>query len=99
MKPLAAWMPLPLMLVIALAGCTARHRACAPPELTRASGLVPLTPTDDGSAVIETELLRSFVDQSRTSNAPGAEPVRKGKFLALSGGGMYGAYSVGVLSG
>jgi hypothetical protein len=80
------------------AGCTARHRACSPPELSRASGVVPLTPGDPDSK-IETELLRSFANQSRTANAPGTPAARPGKFLALSGGGMYGAYSVGVMSG
>jgi hypothetical protein len=82
-------------LTAAVPGCTTRHRACGPPELTRPSGLVQVGP-EDQSAAVETELLRSFADRTRTSNAPGAKP---GKFLALSGGGMYGAYTVGVLAG
>jgi hypothetical protein len=59
---------------------------------------VQLGPADE-PAVVETELLRSFADRSRTANAPGTPAARPGKFLALSGGGMYGAYTVGVLAG
>ncbi len=88
-----------LGLVILLGGCTTKHRCCAPPELTRASGLVPLTGGDPESEAVEVELLRSFANQSRTSNAPGSPADKPRKFLALSGGGMYGAYSVGVLCG
>jgi hypothetical protein len=87
-----------VVLLLLAVGCTARHRACAPPELVRESGLVQPGPADD-SGPVETELLRSLVDRTKTANAtptPGAKP---GKFLALSGGGMYGAYSVGVLTG
>ncbi len=87
-----------LALVAGLAGCTARHRACAPPELTRESGLVQPGPADD-SAPIETELLRSLADRTKTNFSPADPAAKPGKYLALSGGGMYGAYSVGVLTG
>jgi hypothetical protein len=66
--------------------------------LTRESGLVQPSAADD-SAPLETELLRSLADRSRPAADPGDCPARPGKFLALSGGGMYGAYTVGVLSG
>lgn len=79
------------------AGCTARHRACAPPELTRESGLVQPGPADD-AAPVETDLLRTFAERVKTANSP--DPAAKpGKFLALSGGGSNGAYTAGVLSG
>ena len=78
-------------------GCAAR-RSCAPPELTRTSGLVPLGPGDETSA-LETDLIRSFADKARTANDPATLPAKRSHILALSGGGMYGAYSVGVLSG
>ena len=87
-----------VVLTAGLVGCVTRHRSCAPPELTRASGLVQLGPGDESPA-IETELIRSFVDKSRTANDPAARPTKPSRVLALSGGGMYGAYSVGVLSG
>lgn len=86
------------LLVASLAGCTARHRACAPPELIRESGLIRLGPSDE-SGPVEAELLRSLADRIRVAKVPGGEPSRPGKFLALSGGGMYGAYAVGLLSG
>jgi hypothetical protein len=88
-----------LALLVGVAGCIARQRTCAPPELTRTSGLVPLTPTDDGAALVEAELFRSFTNRGRIENGPDDRPVRCGKFLALSGGGMYGAYTVGILNG
>lgn len=80
-------------------GCTTRHRVCSPPEVSRASGLVQLGPVDDGAQAIETDLLRSFAERTRTANAPGTPPGRPQKILALSGGGMYGAYSTGILAG
>lgn len=85
-------------LLAVLAGCTARHRACAPADLMRESGHVQLGPADD-SAPVETELLRSLVERTRTAGTPADPAAKSGKYLALSGGGMYGAYSVGVLSG
>jgi predicted acylesterase/phospholipase RssA len=85
-------------LLLVAAGCTARHRACAPPELTRESGLVQPGPADE-SGPVETELLRSLVDRTRSAGAAPDPAAKPGKFLALSGGGMFGAYSVGVLTG
>jgi hypothetical protein len=87
-----------LVLLAGTAGCTARHRCCAPPELSRASGLVQLGPGDESSA-LDTDLIRSFANNARTANDPAALPAKRSRVLALSGGGMYGAYSVGVLSG
>jgi hypothetical protein len=87
-----------VLLAACAAGCVGRHRCCAPPELTRASGLVQLGPGDESSA-IETDLIRSFAEKARTANDPAALPVKRSRVLALSGGGMYGAYTVGVLSG
>jgi hypothetical protein len=86
------------LLAAGTTGCNARHRCCAPPELSRASGLVQSGPEDDSSAV-DADLIRSFAEKARTANAPAALPARRSRVLALSGGGMYGAYSVGVLSG
>jgi hypothetical protein len=89
---------LAILLLAAAVGCTARYRSCAPPALTRESGLVqPGSGTDDPA--LEPELLRSFAERARAANTPRDAPTRSGKFLALSGGGMYGAYTVGVLSG
>ncbi|MFO0806471.1 MAG: patatin-like phospholipase family protein [Gemmataceae bacterium] len=47
--------------------------------------------------MIDTDLLRTFADRTRTAHAtPVAAPKH---VLALSGGGMYGAYTTGVLTG
>lgn len=88
-----------VLLALAAAGCAARQRNAPPPSASRASGLVPLTPTDGRPAVSEADLLRSFAERSRTSNT-GERPAGKPeKYLALSGGGKFGAYTVGVLGG
>jgi hypothetical protein len=87
-----------LGLAVLAAGCTSRHRAGAPPQFLRESALVQPGPADDNGPV-ETELLRSLVDRTKTANAAPDPAAKPGKFLALSGGGMYGAYSVGVLTG
>ena len=89
---------LAVLFFAAASGCMTRHRICAPPELTRESGLVQPGPADTYQP-IETDLIRSFADRTRTSNSPCEPSGKQGKFLALSGGGMYGAYSVGVLCG
>ena len=88
-----------IVLSAGVAGCTTRHRSCCPPELTRPGGLVPVVPTRNDPEVIETELLRSFADNARISHAPGTTTGKPAKYLALSGGGMYGAYTTGVLAG
>jgi len=78
-------------------GCTARHRACASPELSRASGQVEIGTRGEEPELRETDLLRSYAERSRTAKAfPASRPS---KMLALSGGGMYGAYTTGVLAG
>jgi hypothetical protein len=79
-------------------GCVARHRSCAPPELTRASGRVQLGPGGETQS-FETDLIRSFAEKARSASDPVAVPAKNSRVLALSGGGMYGAYTVGVLSG
>ena len=40
--------------------------------------------------------MRSYADRSRTSNTGELPPGKPEKYLALSGGGKYGAYTVGV---
>lgn len=98
MPPIPRAFGLGVILLVTAGGCMARHRVCAPLELTRESGLVQLGPADEDRPA-ETELLRAFADRTRVANAPGAAAARPGTFLAISGGGMYGAYAVGVLSG
>ena len=63
----------------------------------RASGQVEVGTKADENAIFETDLLRTFADRARTSHSSPATPPKR--VLALSGGGMYGAYSTGVLVG
>jgi hypothetical protein len=88
-----------LLALAAGMGCVARQRTCPPRELTRTSGLVPADSTAPDEEAIDTELLRTLADRNAAGNDPNAAPCRPVKALALSGGGMYGAYTVGVLSG
>lgn len=88
-----------LALVACLPGCTSRSRYCAPPELSRPSGLIQLSPTEDEFQPNETDLLRAVTERTQAPNDQAAVPARRSRVLVLSGGGMYGAYSVGVLSG
>ena len=57
--------------------------------------MISLTPRDAQPRDQEYTSLRKFAERNSASYTPG---VRK-QALALSGGGMYGAYSVGVLCG
>ena len=87
------------LIAILAGGCTARHRSCASPALSRTSGQIEVGSKADDANVLETDLLRSYAERTRTAYVPGSTPNRPMKALALSGGGMYGAYSTGVLSG
>jgi len=78
-------------------GCAARRRACASPELMRASGQIDLNSKADENAVLDTDLLRTYAERMRTSRSTPVAPPKR--VLALSGGGMYGAYTTGVLAG
>lgn len=90
---------LPVVLILTLVGCTTRSRYCPPSELSRPSGLVQLSPSEDEFQPNETDLLRAATARYQAFDDPTAQPCRKIRVLALSGGGMYGAYGVGVLSG
>lgn len=86
-----------LLILLVAAGCAAR-RSCAPSELSRTSGLVPVRPTGEEQDAFDTDLVRSLADRFQSGYEPSGntKPIN---VLALSGGGMYGAYPVGVLCG
>lgn len=86
------------ILIAFLPACTSRSRYCSPPELTRTSGLIQLSPTEDEFQPTEAEILRAAA-RARSADEPPSTPGRRTRVLVLSGGGMYGAYTVGVLNG
>ncbi len=88
-----------LILFFGLVGCTSKSRYCPPPEVSRANGLVQLSPTDEDFHPSEADLLRAATSRYQAFDDPTASPCRRIRVLVLSGGGMYGAYSAGVLSG
>jgi len=88
-----------LIIPTLFAGCANRHRCCAPPEFTQSSSLISLSPGDASDLPLDSELLRTLAERypdRQRSGQPG--PVRPSRALALSGGGMYGAYTTGVLA-
>lgn len=82
-------------------GCTHYMGSGVPTELTQSRQLVDVNaPPGSHKPVdqhIAAELLTRF-QQSATQGTPNP-PTRQYQILALSGGGAYGAYSVGVLAG
>lgn len=87
-----------LLLVLALSapGCTRRN--CVPPELAR-QNLTELGCGPDLHAPACPTRLREIEAEFRAKTAAAAPPARPYQFLALSGGGMYGAFGIGVLDG
>ncbi len=80
--------------------CASRSRSgCLPKELTRESGLIQVSAGDAENRPTEADLLKAFAQRTRQSGFNAPSSGRQPQILVLSGGGMYGAYSVGVLSG
>lgn len=79
------------------AGCM---RKCVPGSITKTSDLVDVCPRVEGHAPVRADLLRTVAQEFQRRGAvdhpPGARPYH---FLALSGGGVYGAFGAGVLNG
>src|SRR3954469_7036374 len=90
-----------LVVVLALAAAVpACARQCVPESLADPSRLVDLCAPPEGHAPVDPGLVREVADEFRRRTAgvhpPGTPPYH---FLALSGGGLYGAFGVGVLNG
>ncbi|HEX4609612.1 MAG TPA: patatin-like phospholipase family protein, partial [Urbifossiella sp.] len=87
-----------LLLVAALMtpGCARRH--CVPPEIAKR----PMADIDcppDAHAPVGPCRLREVEAEFRRRTEAAAPPARPYQFLALSGGGMYGAFGIGVVHG
>src|SRR6185312_15150854 len=87
-----------VLAVLALVGCARRH--CVPDAIGAKHNLIDLSAAPDAHAPADPDATREVADEYRKRLAPrrpaNAPPYH---FLALSGGGMYGAFGVGVLSG
>jgi hypothetical protein len=85
-----------VLLALAL-GC---HRHCVPEPLINPSNLVDLDAPPEGHAPVAPTMTREVAEEFRRRGAgmhpPGTRPYQ---FLALSGGGLYGSFGVGVLTG
>jgi hypothetical protein len=84
--------------VLVVAGCT--HRHCVPSELSDTRQLIDLDSPPESHAPVPPGPIREVEAEFRRRTAgrhpPGTRPYT---FLALSGGGMYGSFGVGVLNG
>jgi hypothetical protein len=91
---------LPLLAgLLVVLGCAGR-RNCVPEPITATRHLIDLSADPDAHAPVGPGLLREVEAEFRKRTAgahpPGARPYT---FLAMSGGGFYGAFGVGVLEG
>jgi hypothetical protein len=90
--PLLAALLLPFVL-----GC---HRSCVPEPLANPRKLGDLCAGPEGHAPVGPGMMRDVAEEFRRRGAgthpPGSRPYH---FLALSGGGLYGSFGVGVLCG
>src|SRR5438552_580336 len=98
---MAATRLLRLCAVLALlAGVPACTRHCVPQSLSRSRDLTDLSLPPGAHAPVGTSALREveedFKQRAAAATPPGARPYH---FLALSGGGLYGSFGVGVLNG
>ncbi|MBX9584453.1 MAG: patatin-like phospholipase family protein, partial [Gemmataceae bacterium] len=88
----------PVAVLLAVPACMPRH--CVPTELSAGRNLVDLSAGPDDHAPAPPELVRDLDDAARARTATmqpaGARPYT---FLALSGGGMYGAFGAGLGAG
>lgn len=87
-----------VMVVLASTGCARRH--CVPDSIAVKHNLIDLSADPEAHAPADPDTTRELADDFRkriASKRPkNAAPYH---FLALSGGGMYGSFGVGVLSG
>jgi len=90
-----------LLSLLSLTGCS-HKRLCVPSEWNEPGALVPLEPTDDhdNHIPLDSEIFATFPQRLQATEPPQPPPAGPVKnALVLSGGGMYGAYAVGVLTG
>ncbi len=90
---------LPIALIsLVLAGCTAPRQNCLPPEIATAR-LREVTSPDE-TPPYDPDLMAALNDVMGKNqvNKPGPSQ-RPQNYLALSGGGVFGAFTVGILNG
>ena len=86
-----------VLLAAPAAGC---HRNCLPEPLGQPRKLVDLCAPPGGHAPVEPGMIRDVAAEFRRRGAGMHPPgVHTYQFLALSGGGLYGSFGVGVLCG
>ncbi|MBY0513514.1 MAG: patatin-like phospholipase family protein, partial [Gemmataceae bacterium] len=89
-----------LVLVAAVPACSGSRRNCVPDHLASSRDLIDLSLPPDAHAPVSPSLIREVGTEFRRRGAvnypPGTRPYH---FLALSGGGLYGAFGAGVMLG
>jgi predicted acylesterase/phospholipase RssA len=89
-----------LAATLAAAPACTHTRPCVPAEVVRHRALIDLCGEPDAHAPVRSGLAREVMDLA-VRRAGGAHPpnARPYHVLALSGGGLYGSFGVGVLTG
>ncbi len=87
------------LLVLLLPGCHGPRRECVPAALVRHGPLTDISPGAEAYQQSDPEIFRAFAERLRNQSSPGSTPSRRINVLALSGGGMYGAFAAGTLKG
>jgi hypothetical protein len=86
--------------LLSAVGCTPARRNCVPEPVAATRNLIDLSAAPDAHAPVAAGLVREVEAEFRRRTAgahpPGARPYH---FLALSGGGFYGSFGIGVLEG
>src|SRR5262245_54172988 len=87
-----------VLLGLILAGCVAPRQNCLPADL--ATKKLREVTSPDESPPYDPDLMAALGNVMRKSQANKPDPKQKQQnYLALSGGGVYGAFTVGVLNG
>jgi len=92
--------PLCVVIALTLAGAACTRRDCVPDSIAQDRNLRDLCAVEGAHAPVESGLTREvaaeFRRRSEGQHPPGARPYT---VLALSGGGLYGSFGVGLLNG
>ncbi|MCE9529603.1 MAG: patatin-like phospholipase family protein [Planctomycetes bacterium] len=82
-----------------LTGCSLHGRRGVPPELNQPGALIPVVQSIEEPKPVDAEVMASLAKRLNFEADPANAHARSTKALVLSGGGMFGAYTVGVLKG
>lgn len=82
-------------------GCAHRQHECVPSAMTRAGPLVDLSAPPGENRAVDQSVVNQLLDRDHPNHdaLPPSTGEKRYQILAMSGGAVYGAYTVGVLNG